>query len=111
MGCRCTDITNCQQDIAALEKAKAYIQELKGLDTEIETDLTALGKACEEAFITDTMDSLVSGQKKMNDQVTTMLTTIQTKIETQVNQLKNTDLVQLQAEDKAEHEKETENEA
>lgn len=111
MACRCNDIAGCKADIEDLKTAKGYLTELITLDTQVEQGLTAVVGYSQSAFTTKNLDQLEGNEKKVNDQVTSTLSNILTRIETEITTLETQSLVELEREDKQTHQEEKKDEA
>lgn len=103
MGCRCDDISDCENDIEVLGEGKGYITELIALDQEVEEKLNSLASLCETTFTADNIEDLKSKEKKLNDILTETVSELKTRVEIKIEDLKD-ELRNLKSEDKHYHE-------
>lgn len=102
MGCQCTAITNCQQDIGKVESIRSLLSRATGHGSNAELYLSSLARGASQALCSINSDEFSSALNKVNDPVDEKLPQLIQKCDTQISSL-NSALSALRSEDRDYH--------
>lgn len=105
MGCRCRDISDCEDDIRTLNKCIEYTKELTNIDSNVEDSLNALSALYKSTFTVTNISDLITKNNNLNDRLNALFKQMDRRILNEIEELK-IKLKSMKREDKDYHERE-----
>lgn len=89
MGCRCSDIRNCVNDISKINEIKDLFSNTELLNFSVTMELQSLAMKCMTTFSCINMADLISEEKKLNKDMIQLLPRMVTQCDEKIEQLRS----------------------